>query len=44
MALALYRLRSRTLRYLAYFLIFSPLLTSVVVRSYGWALVLETAA
>jgi putative spermidine/putrescine transport system permease protein len=40
MALALYRLRSRTLRYLAYFLIFSPLLTSVVVRSYGWALVL----
>jgi putative spermidine/putrescine transport system permease protein len=40
MALALYRLRNRTLRYLAYFLIFSPLLTSVVVRSYGWALVL----
>jgi putative spermidine/putrescine transport system permease protein len=40
MALALYRLPSRTLRYLAYFLIFSPLLTSVVVRSYGWALVL----
>jgi putative spermidine/putrescine transport system permease protein len=40
MALALYRLRRRTLRYVAYFLIFSPLLTSVVVRSYGWALVL----
>ena len=40
MALALHRLSSRTLRYLAYFLIFSPLMTSVVVRSYGWALVL----
>lgn len=40
MALALYRLRSRWLRYVAYFLIFSPLMTSVVVRSYGWALVL----
>lgn len=40
MALALYRIRSKTLRYLAYFLLFSPLLTSVVVRSYGWALIL----
>jgi len=40
MALALYRLPSRTLRYVAYFLLFSPLLTSVVVRSYGWALIL----
>jgi putative spermidine/putrescine transport system permease protein len=40
MALGLYRLREHPLRYLAYFLIFSPLLTSVVVRSYGWALVL----
>ena len=40
MALALYRLRSRTLRFIAYFLIFAPLLTSVVVRSYGWALIL----
>jgi putative spermidine/putrescine transport system permease protein len=40
MALGLYRLRENPLRYLAYFLIFSPLLTSVVVRSYGWALVL----
>ena len=39
-ALALYRLRGSVLRYFAYFLIFSPLLTSVVVRSYGWALVL----
>lgn len=40
MALALHRLRSRSVRILAYFLIFSPLMTSVVVRSYGWALVL----
>ena len=40
MALALYRLRNRTLRYVAFFLLFSPLLTSVVVRSYGWALIL----
>ena len=40
MALALYRLQNRTLRYVAYFLLFSPLLTSVVVRSYGWALIL----
>jgi putative spermidine/putrescine transport system permease protein len=40
MALALHRLRSSPLRYIAYFLIFSPLMTSVVVRSYGWALVL----
>ena len=40
MALALYRLPSRTLRYVAFFLLFSPLLTSVVVRSYGWALIL----
>jgi putative spermidine/putrescine transport system permease protein len=40
MALALYRLRSKTLRYVAFFLLFSPLMTSVVVRSYGWALIL----
>jgi putative spermidine/putrescine transport system permease protein len=40
MALALYRIRSKTLRYVAFFLLFSPLLTSVVVRSYGWALIL----
>jgi putative spermidine/putrescine transport system permease protein len=40
MALALYRLLGHAVRYVAYFLIFSPLMTSVVVRSYGWALVL----
>jgi ABC-type spermidine/putrescine transport system permease subunit I len=40
MALALYRLPRKTLRYAAYFLLFSPLLTSVVVRSYGWSLIL----
>ena len=36
MALALHRLRRHAVRYVAYFLIFSPLMTSVVVRSYGW--------
>jgi putative spermidine/putrescine transport system permease protein len=40
MALALYRIRTKSLRYVAFFLLFSPLLTSVVVRSYGWALIL----
>lgn len=40
LALALYRLRTRWLRFAAYFLIFAPLLTSVVVRSYGWSLIL----
>ncbi|MDQ7908482.1 ABC transporter permease [Phytohabitans sp. ZYX-F-186] len=40
MALALHRLRSGALRALALFLIFSPLLTSVVVRAYGWNVLL----
>lgn len=40
MALALHRLRSPALRGLALFLIFSPLLTSVVVRAYGWNVLL----
>lgn len=40
MALAIYRIRSRAARWIALFLIFSPLMTSVVVRSYGWALIL----
>jgi putative spermidine/putrescine transport system permease protein len=40
LALALHRLRTRWLRLAASFLIFMPLLTSVVVRSYGWALIL----
>jgi putative spermidine/putrescine transport system permease protein len=40
MAFALYRLESRPLRLVAYFAIFSPLLTSVVVRLYGWSIVL----
>jgi len=39
-ALALHRLRTRWLAALCYFLLFSPLLTSVVARSYGWTLVL----
>nr|MDT0660763.1 ABC transporter permease [Micromonospora sp. DSM 115978] len=40
MALALHRLRSGALRGVALFLIFSPLLTSVVVRAYGWNVLL----
>ncbi|WP_432843281.1 ABC transporter permease [Dactylosporangium sp. CA-092794] len=40
MALALHRLRSPALRGAALFLIFSPLLTSVVVRAYGWNVLL----
>jgi ABC-type spermidine/putrescine transport system permease subunit I len=39
-AYALARLRHPRLRILALFVIFSPLLTSVVVRTYGWSLVL----
>ncbi|BCJ70013.1 ABC transporter permease [Polymorphospora rubra] len=40
MALALHRLRSPALRGVGLFLIFSPLLTSVVVRAYGWNVML----
>jgi putative spermidine/putrescine transport system permease protein len=39
-ALALHRLRTSWLRAACYFVLFSPLLTSVVARSYGWTLVL----
>ncbi|MGH3682052.1 MAG: ABC transporter permease [Natronosporangium sp.] len=40
-ALALHRLRSPALRTLCGFVLFAPLLTSVVARSYGWALLLD---
>ncbi|HEX6547795.1 MAG TPA: ABC transporter permease [Candidatus Dormibacteraeota bacterium] len=39
-ALAIDRIRGTTVRGLALFLLFSPLLTSVIVRSYGWELML----
>jgi putative spermidine/putrescine transport system permease protein len=39
-ALALHRLRTPWVRAVCYFVLFSPLLTSVVARSYGWTLVL----
>ena len=39
-ALALQRVTSRTMRTACYFAIFSPLLTSVVSRTYGWSLIL----
>jgi len=40
MAYGLYRLRSPALRAVAYVVIFSPLMTSIIVRLYGWSLVL----
>lgn len=40
MALALHRTRRPGLRAAGVFLIFSPLLTSVVVRAYGWSVIL----
>lgn len=40
MALALHRIRRPALRLVGLFLIFSPLLTSVVVRAYGWGVIL----
>ena len=39
-AYAMSRVRSQRLLLIAYIVIFSPLLTSVVVRSYGWLLIL----
>lgn len=39
-AIALHRLRSPSLRAVCYFILFAPLLTSVVARTYGWSLVL----
>lgn len=40
MALALHRVQKPALRAIGLFLIFSPLLTSVVVRAYGWNVLL----
>jgi putative spermidine/putrescine transport system permease protein len=42
-ALALYRSNSPRWRSVCYFAIFSPLLTSVVARTYGWSLILGDA-
>jgi putative spermidine/putrescine transport system permease protein len=39
-ALALHRITSSWVRAICYFALFSPLLTSVVARTYGWSLVL----
>lgn len=39
-AYALHRIRRPAWRWAAYLVIFSPLMTSVVVRTYGWSLVL----
>lgn len=39
-AYVLLRLRSGTLRVIAYLILFSPLLVSIVVRTYGWMLLL----
>ena len=39
-AYALHRVRGPVWRSVCYFVLFSPLLTSVVVRSYGWSLLL----
>lgn len=40
MALALHRTRSRAVKTVAIVMIFSPLLTSVIVRAYGWNVLL----
>lgn len=39
-AYAMDRLRRPALRNIAYFIVFTPLMTSVIVRSYGWSLIL----
>lgn len=39
-AYALHRIRSGTLRYVGLFVVFAPLLTSVIARTYGWELIL----
>lgn len=39
-AYALHRIRSEALRYLGLFIVFAPLLTSVIARTYGWELIL----
>ncbi len=39
-AYALHRIRSRGWRYLGLFIVFAPLMTSVVARTYGWSLLL----
>ncbi|HEX6444211.1 MAG TPA: ABC transporter permease subunit [Streptosporangiales bacterium] len=39
-AYALHRIRSEALRYLGLFVVFAPLLTSVIARTYGWELIL----
>ncbi|HEY0247385.1 MAG TPA: ABC transporter permease subunit [Gryllotalpicola sp.] len=39
-AYALHRIRSRGWRYAGLFIVFAPLLTSVVARTYGWSLLL----
>lgn len=40
-AYGLYRMRGRTWRYVGLFIVFAPLLTSVVARTYGWSLLLD---
>lgn len=41
-AYGLHRMKGRTGRYVGMFIVFAPLLTSVVARTYGWSLLLDT--